>query len=178
MEGFSSYWCIFHSGVLGDRLLALKAVYVLKNIFLIIVIGLLARPILLDGHLKGSMWRLCGMFVGAKGRRRSSNVVTGPVYLFRLMMLWRMQRTFFLANRFRFAVAHRWFHNGDVEAALAKAQAKLDIIPQKACDEIVRNCDAAKFDFQELKKQTERIGYPVLPVVNQLVHLCDDGSSQ
>jgi 3-carboxy-cis,cis-muconate cycloisomerase len=65
----------------------------------------------------------------------------------------------------------------DVEAALAKAQAKLDIIPQKACDEIVRNCDAAKFDFQELKKQTELIGYPVLPVVNQLVHLCDDGSS-
>lgn len=66
----------------------------------------------------------------------------------------------------------------DVEAALAKAQAKLDIIPQKACDEIVRNCDATKFDFQELKKQTELIGYPVLPVVKQLVNLCDDGLGQ
>lgn len=55
------------------------------------------------------------------------------------------------------------------EAALAKAQAELGIIPQKACDEIVKHCTLEHLDFDELRKQTELIGYPVLPVVQQLV---------
>jgi 3-carboxy-cis,cis-muconate cycloisomerase len=60
----------------------------------------------------------------------------------------------------------------DIEAALARAQAKLGIIPKNAAAEIVRHCDAAKFDMALLKEKTERIGYPVLPVVQQLVALC------
>jgi len=63
----------------------------------------------------------------------------------------------------------------DFEAALARAQAKLKIIPQEACDEIVKHCTADKFDMAKLKEATERIGYPVLPVVQQLVKLCKDG---
>ena len=63
----------------------------------------------------------------------------------------------------------------DIEAALARAQARLGIIPQDACDEICRHCDAREYDFGKLKAQTERIGYPVLPVVQQLVALCRDG---
>jgi 3-carboxy-cis,cis-muconate cycloisomerase len=63
----------------------------------------------------------------------------------------------------------------DFEAALARAQARLGIIPQEAADEICRHCDAAEIDFAKLKTQTERIGYPVLPVVQQLVGLCRDG---
>src|SRR5580700_8005694 len=63
----------------------------------------------------------------------------------------------------------------DFEAALAKAQARLGIIPPQAADEIVHHCDAGKIDFAKLKTQTERIGYPVLPVVQQLVALCRDG---
>lgn len=55
------------------------------------------------------------------------------------------------------------------EAALAKVQAKLGIIPQNACDEIVKHCKLEELDFDELRKQTELIGYPVLPVVQQLV---------
>lgn len=62
----------------------------------------------------------------------------------------------------------------NVEAALARAQAKLKIIPQEACDEIVKHCSADKMDFARLKEATERIGYPVLPVVQQLVKLCRD----
>ena len=62
----------------------------------------------------------------------------------------------------------------DFEAALAKAQAKLKIIPQDAADEIVKHCDADKIDMEKLKEATERIGYPVLPVVQQLVALCKD----
>src|SRR5215472_8972206 len=63
----------------------------------------------------------------------------------------------------------------DIEAALARAQARLGIIPQHACDEILRHCSIAEYDFAKLKTQTERIGYPVLPVVQQLVALCRDG---
>ncbi len=63
----------------------------------------------------------------------------------------------------------------DFEAALARAQARLKIIPQQACDEIVKHCSADKIDMAKLKEATERIGYPVLPVVQQLVKLCKDG---
>jgi 3-carboxy-cis,cis-muconate cycloisomerase len=62
----------------------------------------------------------------------------------------------------------------DFEAALAKAQARLKIIPQEAADEIVKHCDAKLIDMAVLKTATERIGYPVLPVVQQLVKLCKD----
>jgi 3-carboxy-cis,cis-muconate cycloisomerase len=63
----------------------------------------------------------------------------------------------------------------DFEAALARAQGKLGIIPKNATAEIVRHCDAGKIDMARLKEATERIGYPVLPMVQQLVNLCKDG---
>ena len=62
----------------------------------------------------------------------------------------------------------------DFEKALAVAQARLKIIPQDACDEIVKHCDVKNYDMAKLKEATERIGYPVLPVVQQLVKLCKD----
>lgn len=56
------------------------------------------------------------------------------------------------------------------EGALAKAQARLGIIPQRAADEIIKFClDIRNVDFDELRAQTELIGYPVLGVVKQLV---------
>jgi 3-carboxy-cis,cis-muconate cycloisomerase len=63
----------------------------------------------------------------------------------------------------------------DIEAALATVQARLGIIPQEACAEIRRHCTVDQFDFAKLKADTERIGYPVLPAVQQLVALCRDG---
>ncbi len=63
----------------------------------------------------------------------------------------------------------------DFEAALARAQGRLGIIPSEAAEEICRHCHAAEMDFAKLKAQTERIGYPVLPVVQQLVGLCREG---
>jgi 3-carboxy-cis,cis-muconate cycloisomerase len=62
----------------------------------------------------------------------------------------------------------------DIEAALARVQARLGIIPEEAAEEIGRHCHAGQFDYARLKTQTERIGYPVLPVVQQLVGLCRD----
>jgi len=62
----------------------------------------------------------------------------------------------------------------DIEAALARVQARLGIIPQTAADEIVAACDINKIDMQKLRAQTERIGYPVLGVVSQINALCRD----
>ena len=55
------------------------------------------------------------------------------------------------------------------EVGLAKAQARLGIIPLKAADEIVKHCKLDNIDFDELKRKTELIGYPVLPMVQQIV---------
>jgi len=56
----------------------------------------------------------------------------------------------------------------DIEAALARVQGRLGIIPQDAADEIVRHCTIAEIDMAKLRQQTERIGYPILGVVSQL----------
>ncbi len=66
----------------------------------------------------------------------------------------------------------------DIEAALARVQAGLGIIPQEAADEIVRHCHADQIDLEKLKTQTELIGYPVLGVVEQLNGLCDNDLGQ
>ena len=63
----------------------------------------------------------------------------------------------------------------EIEAALARVQARLGIIPQQAADEIARNCRLEKIDMNKLREQTERIGYPVLGVVQQIVAACRDG---
>jgi 3-carboxy-cis,cis-muconate cycloisomerase len=63
----------------------------------------------------------------------------------------------------------------EIEAALARAQARLGIIPDKAAQEIGRQCKIENIDLARLKQQTERIGYPILGVVQQIVDLCADG---
>jgi 3-carboxy-cis,cis-muconate cycloisomerase len=63
----------------------------------------------------------------------------------------------------------------EIEAALARVQARLGIIPNEAAEEIVRQCRIENIDLIRLKQQTERIGYPILGVVQQIVALCADG---
>ena len=62
----------------------------------------------------------------------------------------------------------------DIEKALAVVQGRLGIIPAEAADEIARQCDIGKIDMDKLRVETERIGYPILPVVSQLNALCRD----
>src|SRR5262252_7056828 len=59
----------------------------------------------------------------------------------------------------------------DVEAALARVQARLGIIPQNACDEILRHCSIAKYDFAKLKTQTERIEADLVAISDALAAL-------
>jgi 3-carboxy-cis,cis-muconate cycloisomerase len=62
----------------------------------------------------------------------------------------------------------------DVEAALARAQAKLDIIPESAAQEISRKVSANAIDFEDLRRETNLVGYPILPLVRQLAGLCSN----
>ena len=61
-----------------------------------------------------------------------------------------------------------------IEAALARVQGRLGLIPAEAADEIDRVCSIERIDMALLKTQTERIGYPVLGVVSQINSLCRD----
>jgi 3-carboxy-cis,cis-muconate cycloisomerase len=60
----------------------------------------------------------------------------------------------------------------DCEAALARAQSGLGLIPQEAAAEITRVCKVENIDFARLEKETLNVGYPVLGVVHQIAHLC------
>jgi 3-carboxy-cis,cis-muconate cycloisomerase len=60
-----------------------------------------------------------------------------------------------------------------VEAALARAQARLGIIPQDAAAAISTAAEAilagrAALDIARLKRETETVGFPILPLVRQL----------
>lgn len=66
----------------------------------------------------------------------------------------------------------------DVEKALALTQADLGVIPREAAEEIGRHCNVGNMDFAKLQSATEHIGYPVLPVVQQLTALCRDDLGQ
>ncbi|MGI9024689.1 MAG: class-II fumarase/aspartase family protein [Burkholderiaceae bacterium] len=59
-----------------------------------------------------------------------------------------------------------------IEAALAKVQGRLGLIPAEAAAEIVRVCQIENIDMVKLKAETVRIGYPILGVVSQINLLC------
>src|SRR5690349_8692741 len=61
----------------------------------------------------------------------------------------------------------------EVEAALARAQARVGIVPLDAAKAISAAAAAiieqpASLDFARLKRETETVGYPILPLVRQL----------
>jgi 3-carboxy-cis,cis-muconate cycloisomerase len=64
------------------------------------------------------------------------------------------------------------------EKALALTQAYQGVIPREAAAEISVHCNVGAMDFAKLKTATEHIGYPVLPVVQQLTALCKDDLGQ
>ena len=63
----------------------------------------------------------------------------------------------------------------EIEAALARVQGRLGIIPEEAAREIEAKCRIENIDLNKLKQQTERIGYPILGVVQQIVAICAKG---
>ncbi|KAI1308931.1 adenylosuccinate lyase [Xylaria venustula] len=57
----------------------------------------------------------------------------------------------------------------EVEAALARAESKVGVIPEEAGRIITKALENTVLDYDLLSAQTEIVGYPVLPLVEQLV---------
>lgn len=66
----------------------------------------------------------------------------------------------------------------DVEVALAKAQARLGIIPETAAQGIEQASDISRIDWQRLQARSQIVGYPILPLVEQLSDWAEDGAGQ
>ena len=62
----------------------------------------------------------------------------------------------------------------EVEVALARAEAKCGVIPAEAAEAIAAHADAGSLDLETLRHETDNVGYPILPLVHQLVHQCGE----
>ena len=62
----------------------------------------------------------------------------------------------------------------EVEIALARAQARCGVIPAEAAEQIAAKSNVASLDFDLLRRETDVVGYPILPLVHQLVKQCGD----
>lgn len=66
----------------------------------------------------------------------------------------------------------------DVETALARAQAALGIVPADAAQAITAAASVDHIDWDRLQARTQIVGYPILPLVEQLVEWVDGGKGQ
>src|ERR1700742_612329 len=62
----------------------------------------------------------------------------------------------------------------EVEIALARAEARCGVIPREAAEQIAARTDVSKFDFDLLRQETDVVGYPILPLVHQMVKQCGE----
>lgn len=63
----------------------------------------------------------------------------------------------------------RWL---DVEAALARVQADMGIIPEEAAQEIERNAKVGLIDLLALKREMDRTSHPIVPLLREIKRLC------
>ncbi|WP_441241944.1 class-II fumarase/aspartase family protein [Tardiphaga sp. 768_D3_N2_1] len=56
----------------------------------------------------------------------------------------------------------------EAEVALARAQARLGVVPKDAAQAIEAAAKSIRIDFDKLRHETEIVGYPILPLVHQL----------
>ena len=66
----------------------------------------------------------------------------------------------------------------DVESALARAQSKLKIIPKQAGEKITYAANLSWLNWETLKNRTEIVGYPILPLIEQMSLSVEDGYGQ
>ena len=62
----------------------------------------------------------------------------------------------------------------EVEIALARAEARCGVIPADAAEEIAARSNIDALDFDLLRHETDIVGYPILPLVHQLVKQCGE----
>tara|TARA_B100001287_G_scaffold269662_1_gene267384 strand:+ start:4976 stop:6322 length:1347 start_codon:yes stop_codon:yes gene_type:complete len=66
----------------------------------------------------------------------------------------------------------------DVEVALAKAQAKLGIIPTEAYEEIARKAYVENVDVQKIGKGISETAHPIVPAIRALEEICEGGAGE
>jgi 3-carboxy-cis,cis-muconate cycloisomerase len=62
----------------------------------------------------------------------------------------------------------------DVEVALARAEARCGVIPAEAAQAIASESRFDRLDLDHLREETDVVGYPILPLVHQLVAMCGE----
>ncbi|WP_028694710.1 class-II fumarase/aspartase family protein [Pseudomonas cremoricolorata] len=62
----------------------------------------------------------------------------------------------------------------EVEVALAKAEAQCGVIPAEAATQIAELSRYESLDLALMQHETEIVGYPILPLVEQLSNLCGE----
>jgi 3-carboxy-cis,cis-muconate cycloisomerase len=62
----------------------------------------------------------------------------------------------------------------EVEVALARAEARCGVVPAEAAAEIAARANPAALDLEALRRETEVVGYPILPLVHQLGRMCGE----
>jgi 3-carboxy-cis,cis-muconate cycloisomerase len=62
----------------------------------------------------------------------------------------------------------------EVEVALARAQARCGVIPAEAAEQIAARSTIEGLDFDLLRRETDNVGYPILPLVHQLAKQCGE----
>lgn len=72
-----------------------------------------------------------------------------------------------------FTLDAQWQAWLDVEAALALAEAELDIVPQAAAQEIVAKAKLEYLDRERIEEGLRRTAHPLVPLVWELARVCD-----
>jgi len=62
----------------------------------------------------------------------------------------------------------------EVEVALARAEARCGVIPAEAAEVIAKESQLNRIDFDHMREETDIVGYPILPLVHQLVAMCGE----
>lgn len=66
----------------------------------------------------------------------------------------------------------------DVEAALARVQARLGVIPQEAAEEISRKAHIRHIDLAALKREIDRTSHPIIPLLRAMKEACDGDAGE
>ena len=72
-------------------------------------------------------------------------------------------------------VVQKWL---DVEAALAKVEAELGVIPEKAAAEIRKKAKVELYDLDAMKKEMDRTSHPIVPLLRAIKDVCDGDAGE
>ena len=73
------------------------------------------------------------------------------------------------------AMVQRWL---DVEAALARAEARLGIIPEAAAKEISRKARVELLDLRAMREELDRARHPIMPLIRCFGRVCDPEAAE